>query len=81
MAKTAQSAEYKKRCEDFRQMFIARRKELEMTQNDLSMKSGVSIESIRALEGGRSSNPSFLTAIKLLKALKIKIGELNKWTC
>lgn len=56
-----------------------RRTFLGLTQNQLAAGAGISVDLIRAIEGGRSSNPSFFIAIDILKALGISVEEVEQW--
>jgi transcriptional regulator with XRE-family HTH domain len=63
----------------FRERMKARRVEMNLTQKDLASKSNISVELVQAIEGGRSSNPSFFIALDIMRALEINIGEVATW--
>ncbi|MCF7874217.1 MAG: helix-turn-helix domain-containing protein [Candidatus Omnitrophica bacterium] len=52
------------------------RKKKKLTQRQLAKKSGVSYNTIIKMERGGIKNPKIETAIKLAKALKVKIDDL-----
>ena len=52
------------------------REQNEITQQELSMMSGVSYSTLTKLETGIIKNPSFLLILKLSKALEINLDEL-----
>lgn len=52
------------------------RKKKKLTQRQLAEKSGVSYNTIIKMERGGIENPKIETAIKLAKALKVKVDDL-----
>lgn len=80
MARSETSEEKKERGEHFRSLVQTRRKQLKLTQSQLAEMANISVELVRALEGGRSCNPSFFVAIDIMRALDIELGkEVEQW--
>lgn len=52
------------------------RKSLNLTQEELAIQTGVSIDTLRSIESGRISAPNIFTVASIAKALH---GDLNKW--
>jgi DNA-binding XRE family transcriptional regulator len=69
----------KARGDKFRALLKACRIENGLTQQELADRAGISVDSIRAMEGGRSANPSFFLAMDILKVLKVDMGDAAKW--
>lgn len=52
------------------------REGLEREQADLARRSGVSVDTIRALEGDRIATPSFAVVARLARDLQVKLDAL-----
>lgn len=66
----------KKRSASFVKKLIECRKANELTQSDLAKKSGVPLDTLRAIEGKRIKVPGFFLAVDLINALD---GDINEW--
>lgn len=66
----------KKRSANFVKKLIEGRKAKSLTQSKLAEKSGVPLDTLRAIEGRRIKVPGFFLAIDLISALG---GDINDW--
>ncbi|AGH94318.1 helix-turn-helix transcriptional regulator [Pseudobdellovibrio exovorus] len=64
--------------ENFRELLKKRRLELGLTQAQLAERISITVDMVRAIEGGRSCNPSFFLAVDIFKALELDLGETIK---
>lgn len=60
------------------QLVAAERDRQGLSAPDLAQGSGVSVDAVRSLEGGRVPTPSFLTIAKLASSLCLSLDELHK---
>jgi DNA-binding phage protein len=50
------------------------------TMVEVASRAGVSVETLRKIETGRSPSPEFFTILRVCSALAIKIDELLPWS-
>jgi transcriptional regulator with XRE-family HTH domain len=60
------------------EIILKRRLELGISSRKLAQKSGVNLSSVSQLENGIMSNPSFLTIMRIAKALKMDIRSFKR---
>ena len=54
----------------------SRRRELGLTQEQVAVRSGIGIDTFRAIEQGKSKNPGFFFIVDLSRALEISLDAL-----
>lgn len=76
MARSANTPLTKKRSLAFVKKLVRERKVLSLTQAELAKRSGIPLDTVRAIEGKKIKVPGFFVAVDLIKALE---GDLNDW--
>ena len=76
MARTTQDPSVIKRGESLAKTIQSERVKLGLTQEELAIKSGIRIDTLRSIESGRICAPNVFIVADLAKTLK---GDLNKW--
>ncbi len=76
MARKKYTDEDKRLSKIFSERLKSERKSLDLSQDDLSKISNISIDTIRSLESGRIVAPSLFMANKIIQALN---GDLSNW--
>ncbi len=76
MARKELDTSVKKRGETFARRLKKERQRLSITQNDLSKRSNVPLDTLRSIENGRITSPGLFIAADLVRALD---GTLDEW--
>jgi transcriptional regulator with XRE-family HTH domain len=56
----------------------AAREARNLTQSELSVRSGVQLDTLRAIEQGRTTNPGVMTVLRLADELRTTIDQLAR---
>jgi transcriptional regulator with XRE-family HTH domain len=76
MARSKNTKEMKSFGKLFAERLKVAREQKDLRQSELSNLTGISLDTIRSLEGGRISSPGLYLSYRLVKGVG---GNLNKW--
>lgn len=72
--------EQRRRGEALARLIQAARRKKDRTQQELAEEADISLDTLRAIEAGRSASPSFFTVAALARALDVRLDEFARQT-